>query len=73
MTPVISPNPIISLPLIINPKRILMESTERLSDLLATALGPEITELLKDDSVSEIRLNADVSCPDICPQYESRS
>ena len=38
-----------------------MESTERLSDLLATALGPEVTELLKDDSVSEIRLNADGS------------
>jgi type IV secretion system protein TrbB len=38
-----------------------MESTERLSDLLATALGPSVTELLKDDLVSEIRLNADGS------------
>lgn len=38
-----------------------MESTERLSDLLSTALGPEITALLKDDTISEIRLNADGS------------
>lgn len=38
-----------------------MESTERLSDLLATALGPDVSELLRDDLVSEIRLNADGS------------
>jgi len=38
-----------------------MESTERLSDLLATALGPEVTGLLRDELVSEIRLNADGS------------
>jgi len=38
-----------------------MESTERLSDLLATALGPDVTELLRDELVSEIRLNADGS------------
>ena len=36
-----------------------MESVERLSVLLATALGSEVLELLKDERVSEIRLNAD--------------
>ena len=38
-----------------------MESTERLSNLLATALGTDVIELLKDELVSEIRLNADGS------------
>lgn len=36
-----------------------MESEERLSNLLATALGGEVLDLLQDKAISEIRLNAD--------------
>lgn len=36
-----------------------MESKAKLSDLLATALGPEANALLQDPTISEIRLNSD--------------
>jgi P-type conjugative transfer ATPase TrbB len=38
-----------------------MNSSDRLSNLLATALGNDLLELLQDKSISEIRLNADGS------------
>lgn len=38
-----------------------MESITRLSELLITALGSGIESLLRDEGVSEIRLNSDGS------------
>jgi P-type conjugative transfer ATPase TrbB len=38
-----------------------VNQNSRLSELLASALGPGISELLRDDGISEIRLNSDGS------------
>jgi Flp pilus assembly CpaF family ATPase len=38
-----------------------MTETSRLSELLTGALGPGISELLRDEEISEIRLNSDGS------------
>lgn len=38
-----------------------MKGETRLSDLLESALGPDVRELLRDEKISEIRLNSDGS------------